>query len=184
MAAADVLRSQDCLRQQHPHRETRGNAKFFPKPHANTAAANSLRSRRRKRSPTGLATTNGRDEGRNKVPNGKDPAFSVKNIVMGQVKILKRGEPLPDMNKQLVGEAKPASRHDEEMILSSAGRLGPDPDLVHKQIRASDFYAGSGPIVASPHPSSLPFPALLAKKEKKSDAATMDLLRILRLDLP
>lgn len=183
MAAADVLRSQDCLRQQHPHREIRGNANFFPKPHAN-AAANSLRSRRRKRSPTGFATTNGRGECRNKVPDMKDPTFSVKNIVMGQVKILKRGEPLPDMNKKMVGGTKPADRDDEEMILSSTGRLGPDPDLVQKQIRASDFYAGSGQIVASPHPSSLPFPALLAKKEKKNDAATMNLLRILRLELP
>lgn len=180
MAAADVFRSQDCLRQHHPHRDTRGNATFFPKAHANVA--NSLRSRRRKRSPTGLAT-NARVECRNKVPDRKDPAFSVKNIVMGQVKILKRGEPLPDMNKKLVGEAKPHARHDEEMILCSTGRLGPDPDLVQKQIRASDFYAGSGLIVASPHPSSLPFPALLAKKEKKSDAATMDLLRMLKLDL-
>lgn len=180
MATADVLRSQDCLRQQHPHRETRGNANYFSKSHAN--AAYSLRSRRRKRSPTGLATINSRDESGNRDPDRKDPAFSAKNIVMGQVKILKRGEPLPDMSKQLVGRAKPADRHDEEMILSSTGRLGPDPDLVQKQIRASDFYAGLGPIVP-PHPSSLPFPALLAKKVKKSDAATMVLLRMLKLDL-
>lgn len=133
--------------------------------------------------------SNGRDECRNRVPDRKDTSFSVKNLVMGQVKILKRGEPLPEKNDQqaemtVADKLGFVARDDEELILCSTDRLGPDPDMVQKQIKGSDFYAGSGPIVASPHPSSLPFPALLAKKEKKSDAATMDLLRLLRLDLP
>ena len=73
---------------------------------------------------------------------------------------------------------------EDDLILCSAGRLGPGPERVQKQIRTSDFYAGSGHIVASPPPSSLPFPAFFSKKEKKFDEATSDLLRLLRLDLP
>lgn len=111
---------------------------------------------------------------------------------MGQVKILKRGDPLPDNRAaapipktplKKLGFAGKSRADGDELILCSTGRLGPEPEKVLKQIRASDFYAGSGPIVASPPPSSLPFPAFFSKKEKKIDEATSDLLRLLRLDL-
>lgn len=139
-----------------------------------------------------------------KAPTPLTSVAAKSNLVMGQVKILKRGEPLPvndnnnnnyrNDNKKAFSAPIPVTtfkksglvgrRDEDDLILCSTGRLGPEPEMVQKQIRASDFYAGSGPIVASPPPSSLPLPAFFSKKEKKIDAATSDLLRLLRLDLP
>lgn len=110
--------------------------------------------------------------------------FPAKDLVMGQVKILKRGEkltpPAQDKDGRVFG--------DEDLVLCSTDRLGPDPETVQKEIRVSDLkvvdglYAGSAAFLASPSPSSLPFPAFFARKEN-NDAATSDLRRLLRLDL-
>lgn len=118
-----------------------------------------------------------------------------KELVMGQVKILRRGEPLnPVTNDQrVVGVAARDDRRptrsveyaDPDLVLGSTDRLGPDPETVQKQIRVAEFkvmdaiYAGSGAYYASPPPSSVPLPAFLAK----NGAATSDLRRLLRLDL-
>lgn len=113
-----------------------------------------------------------------------------KNLVMGQVKILRRGEPLnPAMNdNRVVGVAdrKPRAKsvEDSDLVLGSTDRLGPDPETVQKQIKVAEFkvmdaiYAGSG-AYASPPPSSVPLPAFLGK----NGAATSDLRRLLRLDV-
>ncbi|KAL3532230.1 hypothetical protein ACH5RR_005751 [Cinchona calisaya] len=181
MCATAVLRSQNCLR----------------KPYLNSSPSNPncdnvSRSRRLRRRSHTFVNSN---QNRNSNPDyRKSAAAANKNVlVMGQVKILKRGEQLPDLiiNKQQRAEGvsetatfdKLGFGGKDDLILCSTGRLGPEPELVHKEIRASDFYAGSGPIVASPPPSSLPFPAFFSKKEKKIDEATSDLLRLLRLDL-
>jgi hypothetical protein len=76
--------------------------------------------------------------------------------------------------------------------LGSTDRLGPEPGSVPIQIRLSDsknrvanFYAGSA-FVTSPPPSSLPLPAFFTKKSVvtlKTDDATSDLRRILKLDM-
>lgn len=99
---------------------------------------------------------------------------------MGQVRILKRGEELSKPMK--IAEDRGLAT-DEDFVLSSTDRLGPDPETVQKHVRVSDgLYAGPASLLASPPPSSLPFPAFFAK-EKKTDAATSDLRRLLRLDL-
>ncbi|XP_057969596.1 uncharacterized protein LOC131158758 [Malania oleifera] len=112
---------------------------------------------------------------------------------MGQVKILKRGEKLSSVG---VAGGEPVDRRcpptagveEKDLVLSSTERLGPEPDTVQKQIRVSEFnlvegiFSGSA-AVSSPPPSSLPFPAFFAKKEKKNDIATSDLRRLLRLDV-
>lgn len=104
---------------------------------------------------------------------------------MGQVKILKRGEELTPAAAKKNGLVF----SDEDLVLCSTDRLGPDPETVQKQIKVSDLkvvdgiYAGSAVFLASPPPSSVPFPAFFSKKEK-NDAATSDLRRLLGLDLP
>ncbi|KAJ0965876.1 hypothetical protein J5N97_027014 [Dioscorea zingiberensis] len=86
-----------------------------------------------------------------------------KNLVMEEVKILKRGEDLSTTRSSSNGEVS---------ALCSTRRLGPEPDAVPSQIRfvaaaattggiSSDF-TGSG-FDISPAPSALPFPALLLK---------------------
>ncbi|CAI9097477.1 OLC1v1033910C1 [Oldenlandia corymbosa var. corymbosa] len=197
MCAIAVVRPQDHLRQ--PNGSRRSPANSIPN------NVFSFRSNRRKRSPTRVEST-GQDRFRSSNSNRKSPDSSPSpsppksNLVMGQVKILKRGEALPDSmidGKKPVPPPAPratpakeikklgfaARRNDDELVLCSTGRLGPDPKTVQMQIRASDFYAGPAPIVASPPPSSLPLPAFFRKEKMKIDAATNDLLRLLRLDI-
>lgn len=114
------------------------------------------------------------------------------NLVMGQVKILKRGEKLSPENSHHGGgvlavpvenrKARVKSEVDLDLFLGSTDRLGPDPVTVQKQVRVSDpregIYAGSA-FVASPPPSSVPVPFFLGR----NGAATSDLRRLLRLDL-
>ncbi|XP_010914350.1 uncharacterized protein [Elaeis guineensis] len=94
-----------------------------------------------------------------------------------QVTILRRGES-QDMLK------KP-----EIATMFGRGRLGPDPEMVPKQINFGDpaaatkMYAGSA-FSVSPSPSSLPLPNFFLKKDESAvvDYATKDLRRLLRLE--
>lgn len=150
-----------------------------------------------------------------------------KNLVMGQVKILKRGEALntilKDVNdrkvsndaattteKRLVADREapkvatggrrvlPPKKKDqnrspkkfeaskaEDDVLSSTNRLGPDPEIVSKQMKnISDCFAGSA-FSDSPPPSSVPLPGFFRKNlvAPVKDDATTDLRRILGLSL-
>ncbi|KAM5548122.1 hypothetical protein ABKV19_002198 [Rosa sericea] len=190
-----ILRSQDCLRGRFRHealaltltpRSGSRRSPNFSNPNPNSGSNGSL-SRRRKRSPVGVQS-NQRDRMVAKVPG--------KNLVMGQVKILRRGEALnPATEDEIVVGAggrddrkareKSVECSDSDLMLGSTDRLGPDPETVQKQIKVAEFkvmdaiYAGSGAYYASPPPSSVPLPAFLAK----NGAATSDLRRLLRLDL-
>lgn len=94
------------------------------------------------------------------------------NLVMGQVKILKRGETLSEFrnkeeNSIRVGRdddtRRPVLRmmNDVDLVLASVNRLGPEPEIVQKQI---GDYAGAGYSV-SPPPSSVPVPCFLEKNK-------------------
>lgn len=140
---------------------------------------NGPHSRRRKRSPAGIQSDLQDGDRRDRSLVTKIPA---KNLVMGQVKILKRGETLSQTTSG--GNRKPRAKKegDLDLVLGSTHRLGPDPETVQKQIRVSDFkvvdgmYSGSA-FVASPPPSSLPVPGFLGRNN-----ASCDLQRLLRLD--
>ncbi|XP_062159084.1 uncharacterized protein LOC133866542 [Alnus glutinosa] len=168
-----ILRSHDCFqgRLRHealaltPPLKTRRNPNPNPNPN-----------RRRKRSPSGIQT-NLQDRDRRDWSVGA--GVPAKNLVMGQVKILKRGEKLVQTRNGC-----DSNKENLDLVLGSTDRLGPDPDTVQKQIKVSEFkvvdgiYAGSA-FVASPPPSSLPLPGFLGKKH---GSATSDLRRLLRLD--
>ncbi|XVF89227.1 hypothetical protein PTKIN_Ptkin19aG0113200 [Pterospermum kingtungense] len=176
--ATAILRTEDCLRVNllrhetlsfdHPLRSRRNpNPKIIkPKPDNDFS-----KSRRRKRSPVGFQSNEGR---RSESMVAKPPGI---NLVMGQVKILKRGETLiaaAAAEKTDRGRIDP-SRSEEEFDLSlgSTNRLGPDPETMQRQIKLKEskigggLYAGSASFV-SPPPSSLPVPAFLARTAKAS----------------
>ncbi|KAK2973353.1 hypothetical protein RJ640_015108 [Escallonia rubra] len=129
---------------------------------------NSMRSNRRKRSPTKASTA---------VAVAANPP--AKNLVMGQVKILKRGEPLKEAGLG-PGRKEREARDPTELALSTTDRLGPEPEMVPKLLRISELYAGSAGIV-SPPPSSLPLPGFFTKKGVDPGC---ELRRMLGLDLP
>ncbi|XP_028760758.1 uncharacterized protein LOC114719424 [Neltuma alba] len=193
--ATAVLRSQDCLRGRFgrealaltasPVRSRRNpNPNPIPIPNSHVG-----QSRRRKRSPVAVQA-NHNDRGRSRYGGRSTVAKSAgAKLVMGQVKILKRGERLSseDDHSQAVAvssnnQKMPKSDEGFDLVLGSTDRLGPDPEMVQEQIRISDLkdgiYAGSA-FAASPPPSSLPVPGFLGK----NGAATSDLRRLLRLDL-
>ncbi|CAN6540667.1 unnamed protein product [Malus baccata var. baccata] len=202
-----ILRSQDCLRGRFRHealtltlspRSGSRRSSNFSNPNPNStpnhvSTANIHQSRRRKRSPMGLQSNQHerpRDRCSDRAAVSKVPG---KNLVIGQVKILRRGEDLnPEKNNRGFGVAarddrKPKAKkeNDPDLVLGSTDRLGPDPETVQKQIKAAEFkvmdaiYAGSSAFYASPPPSSVPLPRFLGR----NGTATSDLRRLLRLDL-
>ncbi|KAK6274162.1 hypothetical protein POUND7_011245 [Theobroma cacao] len=173
-----VLKPEDCLKLPLP------NPLKQPKNRVpNPARTNRAQPNRKKRSP-------------NTSPPSRptvDPKVPAKNLVMGQVKILKRGE---DFKKSTPDKSVSLEKENVGVDLGSTNRLGPDPGSVPTQIRltesnsnsnkvvAAAFYAGSA-FITSPPPSSVPMPAFFTKKSSvavKNDDATSDLRRILRLD--
>ncbi|XP_043701319.1 uncharacterized protein LOC122651834 [Telopea speciosissima] len=184
--ATAVLRSQDCLRGRFP-KETLAPSPFRPRKNSNTNAnpnpnpnPSFSRSGRRKRIPVGsLDKENGR--------SARSPA---KNMIMGQVTILKRGEMLKPTEDRVRGVVEEQAKINEVSVLCSTDRLGPEPEMIPKQIGLTDVksvdgvFAGSA-FLTSPPPSSLPLPGFFTKKvvPSKIDVATTDLRRLLRLDL-
>lgn len=201
-----ILRSQDCLQSRFHHEtltltpyvRSRRNPRYsYPSTSDTSKGGDVSQSRRRKRSPVGFQSSppGQQDRERNRFADRSMVArIPAKDLVMGQVKILKRGEtlsvsPVKNNNRGVSGEnnRKPRAKSEEalDLVLGSTDRLGPDPEMVQKQIRVTEFkvvdgvYAGSAAFYSSPPPSSVPLPAFLGK----NGAATSDLRRILRLDL-
>ncbi|XVE53565.1 hypothetical protein DITRI_Ditri03aG0013000 [Diplodiscus trichospermus] len=170
-----VLQPEDCIKLLNPMKQPK-----YPCPNPNRMNRANRKKRSTNTSPTSRPAVD------SKVP--------ANNLVMGQVKILKRGEDLSKMTQE-----KPA-RFEKENVdadLGTTNRLGPDPGSVPTQVRLTEsnnngnkvvsaaFYAGSA-FITSPPPSSVPMPAFFTKKfgvTVKYDNATSDLRRILRLDL-
>lgn len=177
-----ILRSHDCLQGRFLHNEafaiaaSRVASRRNSNPNNNSFASSAKPNRCRKRSPV----TN-RDRRRSPAK-----ATLPANLVMGHVKILKRGEKLSlqnNTNQRLAENVSMKNDMGLDLLLGSTDRLGPDPLTMQKHIRVSDannngVYAGSA-FVSSPHPSSVPVPGFLGR----NGAATSDLRRLLRLDL-
>ncbi|KAJ7955011.1 Proline-rich nuclear receptor coactivator [Quillaja saponaria] len=118
---------------------------------------------------------------------------TVKNSpMMEKVTILGRGESLDSKIN-----SKALKKDGDDVVVTGTERLGPDPEMVPKQIRIvdmrsgfsqvgvkGDMYAGSA-FAMSPAPSSLPLPSFSTKKQSSAivdDSATRDLRRLLRLE--
>ncbi|KAL0712214.1 hypothetical protein Bca4012_019192 [Brassica carinata] len=137
MATTAILSSGSSLNHRFDHRNHSGLRRHS---YASTTAP-----RRLKRSPT--TTTY---QSRKMVVS---PAVKT-NLVMGQVKILKRGETLS------------AFRNSVDPDVASTNKIGPEPETLQKQQIGeiiSGRYAGACSS-ASPSPSSLPIPCFLENK--------------------
>ncbi|GAB4854637.1 hypothetical protein Ancab_023220 [Ancistrocladus abbreviatus] len=146
------------------------------------------RSSRRRRSPTSSPPP--------PPPPPPSPPNSVadrtKGPVVGQVRILKRGETMtPKTPTTLFDDGRSKSEDSvDDPILRSISRLGSKPESVPKGEKLGvtcpifdGFYAGSA-FFTSPPPSSLPIPVMITKSNCgfTADEAANDLRRILRLD--
>nr|GMD44032.1 serine/arginine repetitive matrix-like protein [Ipomoea batatas] len=157
-------------------------------PSADTATPSNIRrglspssylakSDRRKRSPQKKSNSSGNGNGgvsfSSLTPETKG------NFMVGQVRILKRGEGL--------GDTAPLKKIGEKVErVESESVFGKQPETTpKKKFNIADFYAGSA-CDSSPPPSSLPVPGFFKKKTilvENNDYATCDLRRLLRLDL-
>ncbi|MBA0747706.1 hypothetical protein Gogos_004598 [Gossypium gossypioides] len=158
--ATAILRHESLSLRHHSLLGSRRN----PNPNPNMIMPKSNHEFSRKRNPVGFKSINKRQsESMVTKPPGK-------NLVMGQVKILKRGEPLVAATEKTDRRCSDGSRGDYEVDLSlgSTNRLGPDPETMQKQIKlkefkiGSGFYAGSSSLV-SPPPSFVPVPEFLGR---------------------
>ncbi|XP_058725882.1 uncharacterized protein LOC131597189 [Vicia villosa] len=128
---------------------------------------NSNQSTRRNRLPT---TVNPSSQDGNRTHSGGDRNCTVKhpglNLVMGQVKILKRGEKLSPGN---VIKSEGEACYDS--MLGSTDRFGPDPQTMKKEVRVHDLMEGlyAGLTVSSPPPSSVPVPGFLGMQRGADD---------------
>nr|TKS11122.1 uncharacterized protein D5086_0000077240 [Populus alba] len=158
-----VVNPQDCLKNPLQSQPQPQRTRFTRNPNPNNPRPNRAQPNRRKRSPNSPPP-----------PRAAVPKNDNSNLVMGQVKILKRGkEDLIEPGKK---DETPRGSHNTEAVKSedlgfvSTDMLGPDAVLVPTQVQLTEsmhivngFYAGSA-FITSPPPSSLPLPGFFTKK--------------------
>ena len=186
----EVLRPQDCLIERIRvaptacSRRRYGNGSFNPNYYNYN---NNNGNGRFNRKPVQRKRV-GSEQAISKISSSADDLKTVRNnVTMEKVTILRRGESLDSKIKSNNGG------REDGLVVTGTDRLGPDPEMVSKQIKIvdikspmtlkSDVYAGSA-FAVSPEPSSLPLPSFSKKKQVSiDDSATRDLRRLLRLDL-
>lgn len=189
MGAVEVLRPQDALQKQFDYRDSgfvnsamKSKRNFSsnpnPSPSPNPKPGRGfVKSDRRKRSPQKKSNSSGNGNGNGGVSFSSSPPETKGNFMVGQVRILKRGEGLVGDTVKKIGEK--VERVESESV------FGKQPETTPKKFNIADFYAGSA-CDSSPPPSSLPVPGFFKKKTilvENNDYATCDLRRLLRLDL-
>ncbi|KAJ8751642.1 hypothetical protein K2173_025798 [Erythroxylum novogranatense] len=175
-----ILYPQDCLQNPLSNRQTLISPPRSTKQprNANRAKSNGRRRSPNKSSPSRATTA--------QVP--------VKKFLMGEVKILKRGEqleqpvpvqPQPQLPKRgdLQDKTSQSVKKTESLDLGSP-KSSPSRGRPTGSNRVNGFYAGSA-FITSPPPSSLPLPVFFMKNNdvKKNEDATTDLRRILGISL-
>lgn len=211
--ATEVLRPQDCLIQRirvspasYPRRKACNYGNSYSNPSSRSSARPNRRQQIQQQQPQPAKPEQQR---KRYVPAQSEPSTSSRSssddlsrqarssgLVMEKVTILRRGESLDSKIKSQVA----ASASGDMVVCDGTQRLGPDPEMVPKQVRIvdlrspapaptpaagrrrCDMYAGSA-FAVSPEPSSLPLPSFSKKKHVSfDDSATRDLRRLLRLD--
>lgn len=206
--ATEVLRPQDCLIQRirvspasYPRRKACNYGNSYSNPSSRSSARPNRRQQIQQQQPQPAKPEQQR---KRYVPAQSEPSTSSRSssddlskqarsagLVMEKVTILRRGESLDSKIKSQVAAAS-----GDMVVCDGTQRLGPDPEMVPKQVRIvdlrspapaagrrrCDMYAGSA-FAVSPEPSSLPLPSFSKKKHVSfDDSATRDLRRLLRLD--
>ncbi|KAI4377192.1 hypothetical protein MLD38_014863 [Melastoma candidum] len=109
------------------------------------------------------------------------------NLLMENVKILKRGEPLPPfLPKRSHPRTSPPTRSagGDHLSLGSTNRLGPDPKTVKKELPVAIPGKAYATGVMSPHPSLVPVPGFLSGAARGgAEIATHGLRRLLGIGL-
>lgn len=204
--ATDVLRPQDCLTQgmrvspaSFPRRKACNYGNSYSNPSRSSARPTRKQIHQQpaaKQEPQRKRFVRAQSEPSTSSRSSSDDLRQARSsgLVMEKVTILRRGESLDSKIKSQVSEAAAASS--DLVVCDGTQRLGPDPEMVPKQVRIVDLrspvaaaaarrcdvYAGSA-FAASPEPSSLPLPSFSKKKHISfDDSATRDLRRLLRLD--
>ncbi|ONI34546.1 hypothetical protein PRUPE_1G486700 [Prunus persica] len=166
-----VLSPQNCLKDSLSPQQALMNPNRNPNPNRVRTSPQTDRKKRRPTRPN------------NNSPSPVQKPAAPKNIVMGQVKILKRGDEIPKATP--VRSPQKQNPNPQVPDLGSTSRMGPDSKKVPERNWASGFYAGSSSCIAAPPPESLPLPSFFAKKSAPSstDEAASVLLKLLRLNL-
>ncbi|KAI3706850.1 hypothetical protein L6452_24867 [Arctium lappa] len=167
MGGVAVLHPQDSINHPTPiksHRTINFNHTYTNTP---SQTPNFIVSDSRRRTSTkGTRKKNDRNTQAVAVVAETSAAMASKTVVVGQVKLLKRGEALNEY--------------------SSMNRFQPDPKMPSKQMKnnRTEFFAGSA-FADSPPPSSVPLPGFFTKNfvEAVRVDPTTDLRRILGLSL-
>lgn len=194
----EILRPQDCLIGRirvpqpaiyHRRRSTYGNTNtshVFNSRSSRKPAVRSEKPDQKKR----FVSSQSEPSVSKRSSSSDDLKTEKKSFSMEKVTILRRGESLDSKIKSEVPR-----KEGNVLVVVGTQRLGPDPEMVPKQIRMvdprsplvkgkCDMYAGSA-FAVSPEPSSLPLPSFSKKKSVSvivDDSATRDLRRLLRLD--
>lgn len=118
-------------------------------------------------------------DARGPAQHAKPQKHQPQQLIMGQVKILKRGEPLaqktPDLQPPTESVQNEVTMETKTVEISSTS---PSTEKVE------GLYAGYSLLVTSPPPNSVPLPIFITKKFAAKNCATSDLRKILRLDFP
>ncbi|XP_039162783.1 uncharacterized protein LOC104425304 [Eucalyptus grandis] len=196
--ATEVLRPQDCLIQRirvspasYPRRKACNYGNSYSNPSSRSSARPNRRQQMQQIQQQQPQPAKPEQQRKRYVPAQSEPSTSSRSSS-------------DDLSKQarsagLVME-KPvvAAASGDMVVCDGTQRLGPDPEMVPKQVRIvdlrspapapaagrrrCDMYAGSA-FAVSPEPSSLPLPSFSKKKHVSfDDSATRDLRRLLRLD--
>ncbi|CAJ1973669.1 unnamed protein product [Sphenostylis stenocarpa] len=175
-----VLHPHDSLTCKPPNRYRTIAPHFSDKklsnPNPSPKSHRSTRSRKKRTDPTSP-----------EVPGPAQPTIPQKHLLMGQVKILKRGELLTETTQhpQLQTEAakelstQTGAVEREVTTATETKKINPTSSLAEK---VEGFYAGYSILVMSPPPSSVPLPAFITKKIAAVNGATRDLRKMMRPD--